>query len=118
MATGKWHPGIFSFAFIRTSWLTCPGLVIGHWQMVHCSLVSVRLHPTPPDQMLVWVEEGIRKKLGSLAARGRCAPAVTDYFVDAQFLGGPARSGQRRVLFTTAREDIARLAIDIARRWW
>ena len=68
--------------------------------------------------MLFWMEEGIRKKLGSLAARGRCAPTVIDYFVDAQFLGGPARSGQRRVLFTTNREDIGRLAIDIARCWW
>ena len=57
--------------------------------------------------MLVWVEEGVRKKVGSLAARGRSAPTVNDYFLDAMFLGGPARSGQRRVLFTTSQEDIA-----------
>ena len=43
---------------------------------------------------------------------------VIDFFLDVQFLEGPARSGQRRVLFTTNREDIARLAIDIARTWW
>ena len=68
--------------------------------------------------MLVWVEECIRKKVGSLATRGRSAPTVNDYFLDAMYLGGPARSGQRRVPFTTDKEDIARLAIEVARLWW
>ena len=68
--------------------------------------------------MLVWVEEGVRKKVGSLAARGRSAPTVNDYWLDAMYLGGPARSGQRRVLSTPDQEDIARLAIEVARQWW
>ena len=68
--------------------------------------------------MLVWVEDDLRNNIGSLATRGRDAPTVNDYFLDAMFLGGPARSGQRRVLFTTNNEYIARLAIEVARLWW